>query len=285
MARVWRLKTKPNNCDDAIRRSLISAMLREGFIATGWAVDTIPATAAEYGNLADSRYGPEAVYGVKRFVTKPEPSDLIWIADLSGLYHLAKVAAPWIYQTDDRDFGAHAVNRYPCEWITSGRSAADTPSGVRNALMRGSVFCQIHDSAAVMFSYKLAGRSPWVEAASVLELLGHDALEDLVGLYLQIKTNSVIVPSSCKQSTTAYEFVLKPRDGSGDIVAQVKSGTEEITDCLPEVGCKRYLFAISGEYPENPQGAQIISRDELEAFMQTHRVVLPQTIQCWLDST
>lgn len=283
MERVWRLKTKPNNCDDAIRRALIAAMLREGFVATGWAVDAIPATAAEYGELAENLYGPNAVHGVKRFVTRPKPGDLVWIADLSGLYHLAKIAAPWNYRTDDRDFGVHAVNRYPCEWVTSGRSAADTPSGVRNALMRGSVFCQIHDSAAVMFSSKLAGTSPCVEAASVLELIGHEALEDLVGLYLQIKTNSVIVPSSCKQSTTAYEFVLKPRDGSGDIVAQVKSGTAEITDCLSEVGCKRYLFSISGKYPENPEGAQIISRDELESFMRTYRAVLPQTIQCWLD--
>lgn len=283
MPTVWRLKTKPGGCDDKTRKSLLAAMLSESFVATGWHVDSSPKTAEEYCRAAEMKYGLKPSSSVKRFARELAEGDLVWIMDVSGLYHLASITGPWSYVQDGRPFGGYSVNRYPCHWIASNLSAADTSSGVRNGLMQGGAFCRIKDTASVSHTARLAGKAGDADQTSVLELIGHDALEDLVGLYLQITFDAVLVPSSSKQSTAAYEFVLKRRDGAADIVAQVKSGQASITDNLSAVPCTRYLFALSERYPENLAGAQIISKAALETFMLRHRGLLPRTIQCWLN--
>lgn len=282
MTTVWRLKTKPGGGSDEDRRSLLTAMLSENFVATGWHLDAPPETASEYCRMAELQYGSKPSSSAKRFVTQLGEGDLVWIIDMSGLYHLAKITGPWSYIQDPRAFGNHAINRYPCHWIESNLSAAAISSGVRNGLMQGSTFCRIRDEASIQHTKKLAGVAEDTEQASVLELIGHDALEDLVGLYLQITFDSILVPSSCKQATAAYEFVLTRRDGTGDIVAQVKSGKASITDNLSAIPHTRYLFALSGQYPEILSGAHIISRPELESFMIQHSAILPGTIRCWL---
>lgn len=283
MTTVWRLKTKPGGGNDEDRRSLLTAMLSENFVATGWHVDAPPETASEYCRMAELQYGVKPSSSAKRFVTQLIEGDFVWIMDMSGLYHLAEITGPWSYIQDGRAFGIYAVHRYPCHWIASNLSAAGISSGVRNGLMQGGAFCRIKDKASILHTKRLAGVAEDAEQASVLELIGHDALEDLVGLYLQITFDSVLVPSSCKQATAAYEFVLTRRDGTGDIVAQVKSGRAGISDNLSAIPCTRYLFALSGQYPEILDGAHIISRHELENFMIQHPAILPGTIQCWLD--
>ncbi|HAY05837.1 MAG TPA: hypothetical protein DCY26_04190 [Hyphomonas sp.] len=257
-------------------------MLSESFVATGWHVDSAPKTVEDYCRAAEIHYGLKPSSSVKRFARELVEGDFVWIIDVSGLYHLARITGPWSYVQDGRSFGVYAVNRYACHWIASNLSAADTSSGVRNALMQGGAFCRVKDAASISHTARLAGEAVGADQQSVLELIGHDALEDLVGLFLQIALDAVLVPSSSKQSTAAYEFVLKRRDGTSDIVAQVKSGQASITDNLSAVPCTRYLFSLSGQYPEDLNGANVIARAELETFMLQHRELLPGTIRCWL---
>lgn len=282
MNSVWRLKTKPNGCTEDARRNLINAMLQDNFIATGWHIPNDPEDAQQYLEIAASAYGEKSIANMKRFIGKLAVDDFVWIVDTSGLFHLARVTGDWFYRRDDRNFDLYGVNRRQCEWVALNQSAADTPSGVRNALMQGVTFCRIRNYSALHVTNKLAGVITDEGGNNFLDLIGHDALEDLVGLFLQVRFGAVAIVSSCVRNTTAYEFVLKKRDGTGDIVAQVKSGAQRIDDNLAAVQAERFLFAVSGKYPDDLAGAQIIDRSELCDFAVQNQVLLPATVRVWM---
>lgn len=283
MVRVWRLKTKPNGCSLDDREQLISAMLRESFLATGWHVEQTPQTPEDYANLIQKKIDEKPSRNVRRFVTELRPDDYVWITDTSGLYHLARVTGDWFYQRDKRGFDIHGINRFPCTWEKVNLNAADVSSGVRNGLLQGGTFCRIRNEAAVMHTKLLVGHDIAFDKNDILSLIGHEALEDLVGLYLQEIEDAVLVPSSCKRSTAAYEFVLRKRDGTGDVVAQVKSGRAEIPSNLNDVAARRYLYALSGRYPVDLEGATVIPDEALLEFIMQQPHLLPDTIRSWLN--
>lgn len=283
LSEVWRLKTKPGGATRPLREQLIGSMLDESYICTGWDHEAGRFGLAPYLEAVSEYYSPNAARNLRRFISELSVGDLVWIVDLQGLYHLAQVIEDWEYLNRIEIFGRYAVNKRRCHWLKKGLKSPDVAAGVRHGLMQGQTFCRIHDKSAKKFSLRMAGIENNDEPIDFLPLIDHEALEDLVGMYLQHTLKGCILPSSAKRSNGAYEFEIRSWDGTIKAVAQVKSGASVISDNLNRVHGRRYLFAMSGEYPVDLQGARIISAEKLRHFALENRTILPQTITIWLN--
>ena len=279
---VWRLKTKPSSLRPDDRADYISAMLEEGFVGTGWVLDGAPTGVSEaVASLA--RAYPAADATPRRFVRDTAVGDLVWIVDtVRGRFHLGRVSSGYRYRRNEAPWGDEAAHRFDIEWVGRYLSPENVPGGVKNALRQGNTYCRIHDEAACRYSKLLAGLDVRAASDDFLDLLDDQALEDLVGLYLQHLLKGALVPSSCKKDTAAFEYVVNAWNGDRSCVAQVKSGKRAIEDPLPDEPRERFLFATSGEYPTELHGAQVIERRALLDFADQFANRLPATVTRWM---
>jgi hypothetical protein len=109
----------------------------------------------------------------------------------------------------------------------------------------GRTLQKIHDQTIEDFSMlrynELAGEDRYEvkpRRADLFSLLSADACEDLVALYLQVREGYCIVPSICRRSTPAYEFVMRHEATGERAFAQVKAGSES----LPPAEYTDYVF-------------------------------------------
>ena len=281
---VWRLKTKPASLGAEERARYLTAMLEEGFVGTGWALDTVPKDADEAVRLLGKKYPKSAT--PCRFVRDTTIGDLVWIVDTAkGRFHLGRVTGGYRYLVAGASWGSEAAHRFGVHWFEPNLSPEDVPGGVKNALRQGDTYRRVRDEPACRYSRALAGLDVTVASADFLDLLDDQTLEDLVGLYLQHLLQGAIVPSSCKKDTAAFEYVVNSWKGDRSCVAQVKSGRQTIEDPLADEPRERFLFATSGEYPSELHGAQIIGRRDLIDFGRKFRAQLPATVTRWTGST
>jgi len=266
---VWRLKTKPKISDEA-RARFIQAMLDEGFIATGWELPAEPTSIESCLELLKKTYPGKGSATPQRFVSETRIGDFVWIVDTrKGVYHLAQIRGNYYYKRIDEECGPEAVHRFDVDWIECALAPQDVPGGVKNALRVGTTYCRIWDKASRIYSGKLAGDEfSFSDSTDFISLLDDQALEDLVGLYLQHQLNGPLIPTTCKSDTAAIEFVVKSWDGKRTAVVQVKSGTQRISDTLKGWSQERFLFAASGAYPN---------------FAWEFKSILPNTVTCWMD--
>ena len=282
---TWRLKTKPASLSSEVRAQYIKAMLDDGFIGTGWPLDTSPRDLDDCLRLLAEKY-PRKDATPRRFVRDTAIGDLVWIADTkNGCYHLAKICGEYHYLHSTEPYGGEAAHRFDVDWVARDLSPEDVPGGVKNALRVGTTYCRVNCNATRRYGERLAGFEVQLTTNDdFLELLDDQSLEDLVGLYLQLELNGALIPSSCKFDTAAYEYVVRSWDGKRSAIAQVKSGKQAITNCLASDSRERYLFAMSGKYPPNLQGATTIERSLLVNFANSYKHLLPKTVVCWMPS-
>ncbi|MCF2494288.1 8-oxoguanine DNA glycosylase OGG fold protein [Dyadobacter chenhuakuii] len=120
----------------------------------------------------------------------------------------------------------------------------------------------------------------------IFSFLSWDDCEDLVGLYLQVTEGYLVIPSSCKTDTLAYEFVLT-KTGTGEkAVVQVKTGDTGLNkDDYKDVNVKVYLFSVNGSYlGNNYPHVSLVSMADLKVFLYTHRELMPEKIKFWIDA-
>lgn len=105
------------------------------------------------------------------------------------------------------------------------------------------------------------------------DLLHPEDTEDLLGIWLQVQRNYIVFPSTNKQSTKDYEYVLKKKNGSKRAIIQCKTGD----DCIDlEVFDKYkgeydiYFFLFDGSLKRN--GYKINPRDENILEITNYRV-------------
>lgn len=121
-------------------------------------------------------------------------------------------------------------------------------------------------------------------SSDIFSLLSAYDCEEVIGLYLQIALGYLLIPSSCKSDTLAYEYELIHRVTGEHAVVQVKTGGESLNrNDYGNIEGKVFVFASNGEcfgdeYPHVtclfPQG--------IENFMQDHLSLLPRKIQFWI---
>ncbi|ASJ72101.1 hypothetical protein [Granulosicoccus antarcticus] len=282
---TWRLKTKPASLEQEVRARYIKAMLDDGFIGTGWPLNSSPRDLDDCLNLLAEKYPRKDATAV-RFVRDTAIGDLVWIADTArGCFHLCRICSEYYYLKTAEPYGGEAAHRFDVDWLARDLSPEHVPGGVKNALRIGTTYCRIHCHATCRYSERLAGLE--VESATsndFLELLDDQALEDLVGLYLQMELKGALIPSTCKSDTAAYEYVVKSWDGKRSAIAQVKSGKQPITNSLASDDRERYLFAVSGIYPVELHGAIKIEKCSLIDFADSFKDLLPKTVTCWMST-
>lgn len=283
---VWRLKTKPPGFTRSERQALIHKMLNEGFIGTGWPIQHSSAddlTRESSIALIKAEY-PKKHAVPRRFVKDTKIGDLVWIVDLDGCYHLGTINNEYRYVPGNTKWERELSHQFPCDWVQTGLLSSDVPSGVINGLLRGQTYSRIKDPSATRYT-AIKARNETFEAKNedeFLELIDHEALEDLVGLYLQFVLDGVMIPSSGKRSNAAYEFVIVSKSEDRKAIVQVKSGTSKIANALESDDAECYLFALSGIYPTELGNNKIISKETLIDFAYRNRTILPSTIKCWM---
>jgi hypothetical protein len=100
-----------------------------------------------------------------------------------------------------------------------------------------------------------------------------------------VERGFVIVPSTVKTSTAAYEWVMFDKQTNEKAVLQVKSGTAwiDVSD-LAKIPCSVFVVAADGAIGGDIPGNVLpILRDELLNFALRRRDLMPERIRRYLE--
>jgi hypothetical protein len=103
-------------------------------------------------------------------------------------------------------------------------------------------------------------------------------------MYLQTK-GYVLVPSTIKSSTAAYEWVMFHQETGEKAVLQVKSGNASI-ELAALAGIPSLVSVVAADgiaVGPIPADVASISREQLLRFAQERRTLLPERIRRYLD--
>ena len=291
---LWRLNIKTSAQDGFDPRQFC---LEKDFAGVGWPVEDEngrpPKDLDHYLKLGQTRYYDEGDNGwwpaVNAIGNRMDKGDLCWTRDWNGVYYLGKIAGPWQYlHGDDADaVDVHCVR--PCRWVRVGLLDA-VPGAVERSFGPSRTVQAVDDETAEAYSHyiygQLSGKSTIAangrpDIFGLLSPLDH---EDLAALYLQTK-GYVIIPSTVKSSTAAYEWVMFHQKTGEKAVLQVKSGNAWI-DVAPLADIPSRVFVVAAEgvaAGSIPSNVTCISREQLLQFARDRRVILPERIRRYLD--
>ena len=218
-------------------------------------------------------------------------NDLCWTRDTAGLYYIGRITGPWQYVGDEENRRADVVNLRPCDWVKVGPVDA-VPGKVVNSFGPNRTVQRVDDETVRVFSahfYNVHAKSGFSYAMpgifpDIFSLLSSEDCEDLVALYMQSK-GYLLLASTCKRSTSAYEFVMRHRDTGEPGVAQVKNGFVDLQvgDYASFPG-KVFLFTTKGRYLGSvPNNVVCLVPDEILRFACDFDAILPERTKVWLE--
>lgn len=216
--------------------------------------------------------------------------DLCWTRDLAGVYYLGRITGPWRYIGCPEHRQADVVNVRSCEWLTVGL-VDKVPGKVVNSFGPNRTVQVVDDETVRIFSayfYNTKTTSEFrydlpVVLPDIFSLLSSEDCEDLVALYMQL-AGYLLLASTCKRSTSAYEFVMRHRASGEHAVAQVKNGFDDLkVEDYHTFPGKVFLFTTRGRYiGDPPDNVVCLSGAEVRRFIQEHEHFLPERIKVWL---
>lgn len=291
MKTLWRLTISPSAEVGVDPRAFC---LEHGLLGVGWPTGVgSGAEWKEYYNAGHVRYRLKGDKGwwpaLNALRNRMSVNDLCWTRDRRGEYYLGRITGGWEYRADAEHRRADVTNVRRCDWHKVG-AVDGVPGKVVNSFRVSRTLQAVDHRGARNYSQMLFNMMSGSElypiaevGPNILDLLLPEDLEDLVGIYLQ-NAGYRIVPSSCKRSTVAYEFVLIHHRTGERAVVQVKSGRVPIdADVLDGVADRVFLFAASGRYPGNlPEGTVCLKAEDLEDFLRRQPEVFPLRIRMWL---
>jgi hypothetical protein len=311
---IWKaaLKTEVDGATPELREAARDYCFTNGRIGLGWGVgDLLEGTAlpSDYADAvrANARLLRDewdwnlnsCLTNHDRFSSPERLGDLVWSRSTVSGYWLGKIVGPWLYDRDPILTGYDLNQWRLCNWFNVGDSA-NVPGHVRNQFAgRGGSFTRMVAGgetlkwlSAVIYA-NLSGEAIGInppQNADVMTNVGHDDLEDVVGLYLQQAKNWYIVPTTAKHSTATSEFTLRNEAGETAWL-QVKSGHARMPDVteIPD-GVDRFFvfettpsFAISAVPTEIRERLEVILPDQLLEWANQHRTMLPQPVRLLLE--
>ena len=219
--------------------------------------------------------------------------DLIWTRDTSNNYYLGRIISPWRYETSIEYSDADFVNIRDCDWFEVG-TEDKVPGAIINRFVLGRTVQDIGSNNTAVRSFSITKASekwPGIyerEALSgnIFDWLQADGCEDVLAIYLQMKRNYYLIPSTCKIDTKTYEFVLIDRETGKSAAAQVKSGKEVLNiDGYAEIATNKiFLFATSGDYHgESDPKVETIDPTILRNFIYENKKLMPEKIRFWVE--
>jgi hypothetical protein len=291
--KVWRLNIKT---DARVGFDPREYCIANNLVGIGWPVahedhspprdleDYLVLGRTTYADNGDNGWWP-AVNALGNRITQ---GDLCWTRD-HGVYYLGRVTGSWTYLDGEQadNFDVHCVR--PCLWHRVGLLDA-VPGAVERSFIPSRTLQAIDDETAQSYSRYIYGQLTGESASEVttspdifglLSPLDH---EDLAALYLQTEGGYVIVPSTVKSSTAAYEWVMIEQATGEKAVLQVKSGGASINlSELGQIPCRVFVVAADGvSVGEAPINVTRIPRDELLAFARRRRELMPERIRRYL---
>lgn len=115
------------------------------------------------------------------------------------------------------------------------------------------------------------------------KLISSDDCEDVVALYLQVKKDYFLIPSTCKNNTLGYEFILKHRQTKKTAAVQVKQGCVDLDDTLSKSADLVFLFSTEGRVEANKENIVPLNKEELYQFVLSNKDILPAKILYWFN--
>lgn len=203
-------------------------------------------------------YGGRVSDNVKRLYEQVKPDDIVWIRD-KGIYYMGRIGenSQWEYDSRqemlDRD---STTQRTDIKWIKVG-DEFHVPGKLVNSFIAGKTLQQVKSDEAEIFSkhyYNTKIDNTCYQNIEIradqemlFSLISSTDCEDLVYAYLFSKYGYVVIPSTNKQSTALYEFVLLDPKDRTHIYIQVKNGRVDIdANTFSHLQGKIFLFTSEG---------------------------------------
>jgi hypothetical protein len=273
-------------------------------MGVGWPVQGVPGQPSgnQYLSAARTRLavgGKKMPGALNAIVNRVKGNDLVWLRDDANHYYLGRVIGGWNYVSydgKDDDWDKNDIHNYrEMEWQGIG-TADEIPWGIRKQFSRGTLNSINADGPAMLAFSKRA----WNQTASahsyevtkteegqgsIFSFIGPDACEDIVALYLQAEKEYFLIPSTCKQTTKHYEFVLRHPDGHRAYV-QVKNGGEELRgtkyrSTLTKPDDKFCLFTLGACNDDGLEGVECLDPELVEAWMLSKDKIWSEELSRW----
>lgn len=233
---------------------------------------TVPGWMKKNGNYQDS---------VNRIIEQVQDNDYVWTYDGNGKYCIAKIIDPQAHipvPSEGNLFDWFGVYRRVENWYKCENN--EVPGKVINGLIKGQTLQSV-DSCLFEYSKYLYHKKQSNDSSLLFKsdknvedtlknLLHSEDLEDLLGLWLQLDNDYVVFPSTNKQGTKDYEYMLRKKDGSHNAVIQCKTGYTGIDasdfNKYVDDGYNVYLATTFGCISNKPE-------DIIEINSQNHKEV------------
>ncbi len=293
---IWRIHIRPSGGRENHKRAF-KFCLESNVIGMGWRVNLdnneVITNYKEYWSDGEAIYGtPSWRSNVGRFINDVSIGDLIWTRNSQGVYYLGRIEGNWEYRESDASIHADILNIRKTNLFEVGLESK-VPGKVISAFRAGRTLQKIHGNTTAIYSKYLFNELKKQQIYSldkkgldIFKLLSADDVENVVYVYLQTK-GYVAYPSGRKADTMSYEFILKDRKTYNEAVVQVKTGHTSVDlSMLPDNSeIKIYAFATSGSYlnRESRNNVTLLGLDEIKKFMKDNRLLLPASIQNWME--
>ena len=294
---IWRIHLKPASKSGFNSREYCIVNKLVGF---GWPISdvTAPITFSEYEERGKDTYtknNDKSWYpNWNAFYYRMQIGDLIWTRTSDGVYYLGSISSEWRYDHSDDAINMDIANVRDCNWVKVGTVDA-VPGKVLTSFIASRTLQRIHDTTIHYYSQLMFNELSGSELYSpeplpeqdIFALLSPNDCEDAVGIYLQIKKNYLMVPSSCKADTSGYEYELIHRESKERAVVQVKKGEADLNqDDYKSIEETVYLFTTNGRYLGVERKNMIcLKPSEIKEFLYEYQEYLPTKIRFWVEKT
>jgi hypothetical protein len=283
---LWRLHLRPAKDKNISYDELVNHCVQNQIAGIGWPVDGVVNSKEDYKKLALAveDYKPSPAI---RFAFSASINDLVWTRNKQGVYFLGKITGNWYYDASEEAKRFDIPNQRKCEWKKIGNQE-NIPGKIIACFRPPRAFQVINDELMMDYSRRLFDNSDISDLKINNEIdffkcISSEDCEDIVGLYLQNELDYVLIPSSCKSYTAAYEFVLKHKKNGSSAVAQVKQGKVNLNDDLKYSADKIFLFTTEGELSKTSDNVVVLSKSDLFNFVLNNKNIIPEKIMKWLN--
>ena len=245
-------------------------------------------------------YGGSVDDNVRRLYYNVKPDDLVWIRD-KGIYYIGRVGenSQWIYDSSQELLERDSTTHRTCiKWYKVG-DEFHVPSKVVNSFILGATLQRIKSEAVETFSQHYYNNkidnscykevNVRADQEMFYSLISSIDCEDLVYAYLFAKYGYIVIPSTNKQSTALYEFVLLDPKDRTHIYIQVKNGKVDIdANAFSHLQGKVFLFTSEGtinNLDSTNENIKCISPEELFKFAMSDAAknIVSDRISYWTE--
>lgn len=304
MSNIWRINMKTDGIKNVTQKQLTEFCRTEKIIAIGWSdpwfiegIDpTILSSAKDVKNYIWNRIHENPGSKTRSFsaasnviVDRMAIGDYVWTR-AEGKYLLAKVVGEPLFLGNIDKFKHYDIGFCrKVKYLDKELTVSEVPGKIIASFSARSSTQNIYDDNMSLYNYSNAlFNSEKVLSISIddwAKFFSADDVEEILGLYLQIKKNLFVYTSTNKKSTDKIEFELVDKSGALFGV-QVKTGEVTIdgNDYL-DISKNRiiYLFATNNKVnTHNLENIVHITVDEVTQFIVEYKYLLPERIRAWL---